>query len=123
MTIEDIRAYCIDRGLTDGTLHRILDEYDSLMFELREKEKVIEELHAKITNLETELRIQDKLREKSIEPYKRELELFQRAAKYRIMNVEDADPTDSFTLEETMQMYRNSIAGKMMEAIRKDCEE
>lgn len=30
---------------------------------------------------------------------------------------------DECTLEETMQMYRNSIMHEIMEAIRKDCEE
>lgn len=91
MTIEDIRDYCINRGLTDGTLYRISEEYGNLMFKLNEKDKTIEDLRDQITNLETELKIQDKLREKAIEPYKQELERFQRAAKYRIMNEENKE--------------------------------
>ena len=91
MTIEDIRDYCISRGLTDGTLYRISEEYGNLMFELNEKDKTIERLRDQVQNLETELQIQAKLREKSIEPYKQELDRFQRAAKYRILRTEEEE--------------------------------
>lgn len=84
MTLEDIRQYCLSRGLTDGTMARIVNDYDDLIHVVEEKDKTIERLRNRVANLETELQIQDKLREKSIEPYKQELERFQRAAKYRI---------------------------------------
>lgn len=84
MTLEDIRQYCLSRGLTDGTMARIVNDYDDLIHIVEEKDKIIERLRDRVANLETELQIQAKLREKSIEPYKQELERFQRAAKYRI---------------------------------------
>ena len=91
MTIEDIRDYCRSRGLTDGTMARIVSEYDDLTHVVEEKDELIERLRAHVQNLETELKVQDKLREKAIEPYKRELEYFQRAAKYRLHKENEND--------------------------------
>ena len=124
MTIEDIRNYCIDRGLTDGTLYRIAEEYGNLMFELNEKDKTIKDLRDQITNLETELKIQNKLREKAIEPYKQELERFQRAAKYRINGAKGlADRVAELETEVFSLRCQNKLWQNVAEGYKKEEEE
>lgn len=116
MTLEDIRQYCLSRGLTDGTMARIVNDYDDLIHIAEEKDKTIERLRDQVANLETELQIQTKLREKSIEPYKQELERFQRAAKYRINGAKDlADrivelETDVFSLRNQNRLWECIVA-------------
>ena len=43
--------------------------------------------------------------------------------KTNVREINNIELKDKFTLEEMMYMYRDSIAYKMMESIRKDCGE
>lgn len=75
MTIAQLREFVDLQGSDSGTFHDIIEEVDSLEAKLKRKDEVIEKLRDTIHNLETELKIQQKLREKEINMIKKKYEV------------------------------------------------
>lgn len=76
MTIAQLREFVALNESDSGTFHDIIEEVDLLETKLKRKDEVIEKLRDTIHNLETELKVQQRLREKELNELKKKCYLY-----------------------------------------------
>ena len=76
MTIAQLREFVALNESDSGTFYDIVAEFDALEAKLKRKDEVIEKLRDTIHNLETELKVQQKLREKELNELKKKCYLY-----------------------------------------------
>lgn len=76
MTIAQLREFVALNESDSGTFHDIIAEFDVLEANLKRKDEIIEKLRDNIQNMETELKVQQKLREKELNELKKKCYLY-----------------------------------------------
>lgn len=76
MTIAQLREFVALNESDSGTFYDIVAEFDALEAKLKHKDEIIEEYRDKIQNMETELKVQQKLREKELNELKKKCYLY-----------------------------------------------